>query len=71
LSRTRAEQKNKPSPRPQLLTHPVAPFRVQVQDVHADGALRFYAYSAAIVNYGAVPQTWEVCKDLPVGEHKG
>mmetsp|Transcript_9288 Transcript_9288/g.29686 ORF Transcript_9288/g.29686 Transcript_9288/m.29686 type:complete len:277 (-) Transcript_9288:135-965(-) len=37
-------------------THPHNPL---VQDVNKDGSPRYYVYSPAIVNYGAVPQTWE------------
>ena len=30
-----------------------------LQDVHKNGTLREYVYSPAIVNYGAITQTWE------------
>ena len=30
-----------------------------LQDVHKDGSLRYYVYSPAIINYGAITQTWE------------
>jgi inorganic pyrophosphatase len=39
--------------------HKTRPHNPLVQDVNQDGSPRFYAYSPAIVNYGAVPQTWE------------
>lgn len=29
------------------------------QDLYEDGSLRYYMYSAAIINYGAIAQTWE------------
>ena len=30
-----------------------------LQDVHKNGTLREYVYSPAIINYGAIAQTWE------------
>lgn len=39
--------------------HKTYPHNPLVQDIHKDGSLRYYMYSPAIVNYGAVPQTWE------------
>ena len=30
-----------------------------LQDVHKNGTLRDYVYSPAIINYGAISQTWE------------
>ena len=39
--------------------HKTAEYNDVLQDVHKDGSLRYYMYSPAIVNYGAITQTWE------------
>jgi inorganic pyrophosphatase len=44
---------------PKVEIHKTLPYNPLVQDTHKDGSLRYYVYSAAIVNYGAIAQTWE------------
>merc|ERR1719201_1697968 len=39
--------------------HKSLPYNPLLQDVHKDGSLRTYVYSASRVNYGAITQTWE------------
>ena len=39
--------------------HKTEPYNPILQDVNKDGSLRYYMYSPAIVNYGAIAQTWE------------
>ena len=39
--------------------HKSLPHNPLKQDVHTDGSLRSYVYSASLVNYGAIAQTWE------------
>jgi len=39
--------------------HKGVPYNDLLQDVHKDGSLRTYVYSPAIINYGAIAQTWE------------
>jgi len=44
---------------PKVEIHKTLPYNPLVQDTHKDGSLRSYVYSAAIINYGAIAQTWE------------
>ena len=39
--------------------HKTEPYNPVIQDVKKDGTPRSYVYSAAIINYGAITQTWE------------
>jgi len=49
--------------RAKMEIHKTEPYNPVLQDVHNNGSLRELVYSPAIVNYGAIAQTWEDPKE--------